>query len=278
MATRILLIAALDEPVTSDSRSDAAGFAFELATALAQCADDTGEVAADLVARRGSRTPLPLVSVDPGELLSDGSGEAEAVLAEEAILTQLALAGLLEGYEIVHILSPMVGVVQLAAAQGSAIVQSIAQSIDGGRGSAAKALVSRLVVPERLAQTGPPAGVDLNRFRPVDDPRRDFALWLGSGEERAAREASASLDLPLRTFGDNDIVALLQHARVLLHAGPEQPLPLWPLRAVACGTDVAGWIAVPSDPAGRRQLALARFGSRAMAGRYRETYRDLIHA
>jgi len=228
------------------------------------------------VARRGSRTPLPLISVDPDELLSDGATREEAALAEEAILCQVALAGLLDGYDVVHTLSPAVGVLQIAAAQGSAIVQSI----DHG---ASTAIVRRLIAPERLVQTERPAGVDLTRFRPAEQPRRDFVLWLGGGDEKSARAAAEALALPLRTFGDDDPVALLQHAHSLLHF---EPACIWPLRALACGTAVSGWqgagvdeglLADPHRSAERRQLALARFGARAMVGRCREIYRELTH-
>lgn len=276
MAIRILLIAGLEEPVSCDSRSDSAALAFELATALAECAAATDEIAVDLVARRGARTPLPLISVDPDELLSDGATKEEAALAEEAILCQVALAGLLDGYDVVHTLSPAVAVLQIAAAQGAAIVQSI-------ESGASAAIVRRLIAPDRLVQTERPAGVDLTRFRPTEQPRRDFVLWLGGGDEESARTTAESLALPLRTFGDDDPVALLQHAHALLHF---EATCIWPLRALACGTAVTGWqgsgideslLSSPSRSAERRQLALARFGARAMVGRCREIYRELVH-
>src|SRR5688500_15188032 len=128
MTLRILLLAGLDEPLTGESQGDAAALAFELASALAVCAEDTGELAVDLVARRGSRTPLPLVSVDPAEL-----APASGLPAAEALLCQVALAGLLDGYDIVHSLLPAVAVLQIAAANGSAIVQTVA----GRRGAVA---------------------------------------------------------------------------------------------------------------------------------------------
>lgn len=306
MTLRILLLAGLDEPLTGDSRGDAAALAFELATGLAVCAADTGELAVDLVARRGSRTPLPLVSVDPSEL-APVSGFAAA----EALLCQVALSGLLEGYDVVHSLLPAVAVLQIAAAHGSAIVQTVA----GRRGAAAADVIARVVDARRLAQVRDlPAGVDLTRFRPAETTRDEYLLWLGSGGaagETAAKAIAAALALPLRTFDDGDVVTLLQHARALLHLAPRATAfgSVWPLRALACGTAVVGWsgagldalvpepilgalagdletliararVLPPRDAiaAARRELCLARHGSRAMVARYREVYRELASA
>lgn len=306
MTLRILLLAGLDEPLTGDARGDAAALAFELASALALCAADTGEIAVDLVARRGSRTGLPLVGVDPSEL-----APARGPIAEEALLCQVGLSGLLEGYDIVHSLLPAVAVLQIAAAQGSAIVQTVA----GRRGAAAGEVLARIVDSRRLAQVREVgAGVDLTRFRGGLKPAlREHLLWSGAGSEAEAREVAAGVDLPLRTLGDGDVVELLQEARALLHLAPRAtPFgAVWPLRALACGTPVLGWEgaglealapepllgalaprhdvrtliararALPpraEDAVARRELCLARHGARAMVGRYREVYRELASA
>lgn len=302
---RILLIAELDEPLTGDARGGATAMAYELATGLALCAADTGELAVDLIARRGTQTPLPLVSVDPSEL-----APASGPLATEALLCQVALSGLVNGYDVVHSLLPAVAVLQIAAAQGAAIVQTVA----GRRGRAAAEVVARLIDPRRLAQVHDMRpGVDLTRFRPADDAREDYLVWLGSGGEAAAAVAGA-LDLPLRTIdGNGDVVPLLQHARAFLHFAPcRSPFDaVWPLRALACGTPVIGWSdcgldSLAPEPilgalaprgdvaalvaaaralpprahgaAARRELCLGRHGSRAMVGRYREVYRELTRA
>lgn len=259
MTLRIALLAGLDEPVSTHARGEPAAFAFELASGLDCRARATQEVAADLFARRGSRTPLPLVGLDPGELMAreNRAGSHERAAATEVLFCQAALAGLLEGYQVVHCLTPAIAALQIAAAAGAAVVQTI----PGGRGLPAGRLLAHVVATWRLAQVAAtpfvrglaagtrrcvPAGVDLTRFRPVVQPRRRHLLWLGSGGTagwRLALGAAAALDLPLRTFGDDEVEPLLQHAVALLHLDP-RPAPwgaVWPLRALACGTPVAGW-------------------------------------
>jgi hypothetical protein len=326
MTLRIALLADLSEPLLPEARGEAAALGFEFACGLARCARESGEIAADLFARRGSRTPLPLVSLDPGELLPAGgwAGEGERAAAVEALLCQVALSGLLEGYQVVHCLAPVLTALQIAAAGGAAIVQTL----PGRRSSPRARVLTHLIAPQRLSQVvvAPrgaagvrrhvPAGVDLTRFRPAARPGEEHLLWLGTGGaagERAAAAAAEALGLPLRTFGDGEIEALLQHARALLHLapGPSDWGHVWCLRALACGTPVAGWagngledlaagpvlgaLAPPGDGgalaeglralpprrrtgAARRQVCLGRHGSRAMVARYREIYRELTEA
>jgi hypothetical protein len=302
MTPRILLLAPLDEPLTEDARGSGAAAAFELASALAVCVADTGELAVDLVACRGSRTGLPLIGVDPSEL-----APASGRLAAEALLTQVALSGLADGYHVIHSLVPAIGVLQIASAQGAAIVQTVADR----HGEAAAEVLARLVDPRRLAQVRDvPLGVDLTRFLPAEDAREDCLVWIGrngTSAEATAHAIASALGLPLANNGD---AAILQHARALLHLAPmRSPFDaVWPLRALACGTPILGWsgmgleslapepllgalaprhdvdaliaraAALPdrrSAAAARRALALARHGARAMVGRYREIYREL---
>jgi hypothetical protein len=327
MTLRIALLADLSEPLSPEARGEPAVLGFELACGLARYAREIGEVEVDLFARRGSRTPLPLVSLDPGELLAeDGrttAGGRERAAADEALLCQVALSGLLEGYQVVHCLTPAVTALQIAAAGGLAVVQTI----PGRRSSPAARILPHLVTPKRLAQVvvAPrgiggrrhvPAGVDLIRFQPADPSREEHLLWLGTGGaagERTALAVAAALDLPLRTFKDGEVEPLLQHARALLHLAPVPSIwgSVWSLRALACGTPVAGWAgsgleelaaepvlgalaprgdagalverlrALPSRRqvgAARRQVCLGRHGSRAMVARYREIYKELTAA
>jgi len=307
MTPRILLLAPLDEPLTPEALGSEAAAAFELAAALATCVADTGELAVDLVARRGSRTGLPLIGVDPAEL-EPASGR----LAAEPLLTQVALSGLADGYDVVHSLVAVLGVLQIASAQGAAIVQTVA----GRHGEAAAGVLARLVDPRRLAQVRDvPLGVDLTRFLPADEARDESLVWIGGSarDEAIARRIASALGLPLRTGADGDAVALLQQARALLHLAPRRsPFDLvWPLRALACGTPILGWSGIGLEPLApepllgalaprndvdtliaraatlpdrhsaspaRRALALARHGARAMVGRYREIYRELTSA
>ena len=311
MALKIALLADLAEPVHAGSRTVAAALVFDLAEALAELSG-LGETGVELFASRGSWRGLPLVSLDPGEVARPPAHPLDRFAAQEALLTQLVLAGMLRGYDLVHCFAPVVAPLQMIAALGIPIVQTL--TVPAAH-PAAK-IVPLLIPPPLLRQAAVPPGVDTVRYHPLppgEDAGSGYALWLGAGrraEAAAAAEIAAVLGLPLATWGTAEPVALLQRARVLLHLDrePAPSGPLWPLRALACGTPVAGWHGGGLDavldrpglgvlaPAGdvaalavalrdlpdrqeatplRRQHVLGRYGRRALAGHYREIYREI---
>jgi hypothetical protein len=312
MALKIALLADLAEPVQADARTAAAALAFDLAEALAELSGlgGLGETSVELFASRGSWRGLPLVSLDPGEVARPPAHPLDRFATQEALLTQLVLAGMLRGYDLVHCFAPVVAPLQMIAALGIPIVQTL--TVPAAH-PAAK-IVPLVIPPPLLRQAAIPPGVDTVRYHPLPSSEdAGYALWLGAGrraEAAAAADIAAALGLPLASWGDAEPVALLQRARVLLHLDRE-PAPsglIWPLRALACGTPVAGWQDGGLDtvldrpglgalvPAGdvaaltaafrdlpdrreatplRRQHVLGRYGRRALAGRYREIYREL---
>jgi hypothetical protein len=313
MKLRLALLTDLRQPVLPTVRSPAAALAFDLAEGLAETAADTRELAVDLFARRGSWHGLPLVSVEPGRLGLRGARQAGA--AQEALYVQLILQGMLRGYDLVHCLAPVVAPLQLLTAQGIPVVQTLTVPAT----HPAALLPGRLIEPRLLARTAPlplegaveiPPGVDVTRFRPAASPAEDFLLWLGSGRRSEAEAAARAAGLPLRIGTGAEIDGLLPHAHALLHLerSPASAGPLWPLRALACGTPVAGWAGAGLErlldppelgalaPAGddlglaaalralpdrrevtaaRRERVLGLYGRRAMVARYRELYRSL---
>lgn len=311
MKLRLALLTDLRQPVGPGLLTPAVALAFDLAEGLAEIAADTRELEVDLFARHGSWNGLPLVAVEPGRLGLRGSRQAAA--AQEALYVQLALRGMLREYDLVHCLAPVVAPLQLLAAQGVPAVQTLTVPPD----HPATLLPGQLIEPHLLARAAPvpregvqeiPPGVDVTRFRPAASARGDFLLWLGSGRRSEAETVARAAGLPLRTSGK--IEELLPQACALLHLerSPAPAGPLWPLRALACGTPVAGWqgaglerlldppelgaLAAAGDAPGlaaalralpdrreatpaRRERILGLYGRRAMVARYREIYRSL---
>lgn len=315
MNIRLALLAGLGEPLGPEARSDDAALAFDLAEGLLEIARGTGELAVDLFACRGSWQGLPLVSLDPAEVAPAPAHPLDPFAAAEALYTQLVLAGMLRGYDLVHCLAPVVAPLQMLAARDVPLVQTLTVPAT----HPAARMPPRLIAPHRLRQAAAvplegvhaiPPGVDTTRFRPLPDPSADFLLWLGTGHRAEAEGLAEALGSTLRTWEAGDPLPLLQNARALLHLGrgPSPAPPVWPLRGLACGTPVAGWrgagleevldrpglgaLAPPGDLAGlaealrglpdrrraaplRREHVLGRYGRRAMIGRYRELYRSL---
>jgi hypothetical protein len=307
MALKIALLADLAEPVHAGARTAAAALAFDLAEALAE-QSGLGEAGVELFASRGSWRGLPLVSLDPGEVARPPAHPLDRFAAQEALLTQLVLAGMLRGYDLVHCFAPVVAPLQMIAALGIPIVQTL--TVPAAH-PAAK-IAPLLIPPPLLRQAAVPPGVDTVRYQPLPPGDADpgYALWLGAGRRAETQDLAAALGLPLATWGTAEPATLLQHARVLLHLDrePAPSGPIWPLRALACGTPIAAWQGGGLDavldrpglgalaPAGdvaalaaafralpdrreatplRRQHVLGRYGRRALAGRYREIYREI---
>lgn len=312
MELRLALLTDLREPVVPAARPAAAALAFDLAEGLAEIARETRELAVDLFARRGSWNGLPLVSVEPGRL---GLRDREAGAAQDALYVQMILQGMLRDYDLVHCLAPVVAPLQLLASLGIPIVQTLTVAA----GHPAARLPELLIEQRLLARAAPvprdgvreiPPGVDVTRFRPAASPSGDFLLWLGSGRRSEAAAVAQAAGLPLRTGPAGEADDLLRHAHALLHLerSPAPAGPLWPLRALACGTPVAGWQGAGLEPlldppetgalapAGdapalaaalralpdrrtatpaRRERILGLYGRRAMVARYREIYRSL---
>lgn len=175
-----------------------------------------------------------------------------------------------------------------------------------------------------------PIPVDLGRFRidsrlrtssdlPGSKARRRRGYVLSVGQEVAAPRIAEALGLSLRVLDGasgaspvetTDVAALVAGAKLLFYARESSPASLtWPLRALACGVPVAGWMGGPLDvfrnrpdlaavaPPGdverlvrrveatsfrsedadeRRAFVMAHHGPRAVAARYRSLYASLL--
>jgi hypothetical protein len=318
---RIALLADLVEPVSADATAETAIVAYETARAMQAWTETSDGVAIDLFALHGSARWLPLVSIGLDELGSRADDPLERFAIQDAVYCQLWLDGMLRGYDLVHCLAPVVAPLQLLAGTGTAIVQTLVVPPS----HPSYWLPPQLCPPttfRRLALTraiGTPAdlplvgvGVDLARFVLADRAALHL-LWDGSGGEQGAACAAAvgeRLGYPLQTVADGDPPGLLQRAVVLLHLA-ESASPCgtpWAVRALACGTPVAGWYGALEElaqepdsgvlaPVGdwetladritrlpdrsvagrrRREVALAKHGQAAMVARYRAVYRELL--
>lgn len=250
--TRVALLAGLDEALLPNATSDSMAFSFELASGLYDRCSSVGDVAVDVFARQGSWSALPLISLDPNELLRESGCAVSRYAVEEALYCQVVLSGMMRTYQLVHVLAPVSVALQLLAATDIPIVQTLLVE----QGHPARDLPPRLLPPQLLRQVAispqrgrvndgeVPLGVDLTRFVPVDEPRDDYLLCLTPGAAGAeVAQIARCLDLPLKGHLDGDLTSLLQHARALVHLAPAlSPAgAVWPLRALACGTPVTGW-------------------------------------
>jgi hypothetical protein len=243
---RIAILADLAEPVGLEARSLNAVLAFEMASAFQRAAREAGGISADLVARRGSWRGLPLLSLDPDEVPS-----SHPQVSQEALYTQLVLAGMLQEYDAIHCLAPLIAPVQILLSRGAAVLQTLTVSRSDPRAEIVPVLArgarwrrSVLTPSDDPGSVSIAPCIDLERFVFPDARHPEYVLCLGgsSGESRHARAVAGQLGLPLRTKVEPADQAL-QQARVFLDLSPHPgPIPsLWALRALACGVPVAGW-------------------------------------
>jgi hypothetical protein len=252
---KVALLADLFELVEPNASSDLSILTFELADALREFARDVGGLSVDLIARRRSWQGLPLLSIDLAELPELKDASLDRFARQEAAYTQLVLSGALSDYDLIHCLAPIVAPLQLLAAMGRPIVQTLVTD---------SAHPSRRLVPvlinekriRRIAATSSIAqennllcinpAVDLNRFCVSETNKGSYLLWIKDDDRRkqqTAKQIARGLGLPLRTDLAADPVEVLQKATVLLSLA-ETPSPVghqWALRALACGKAVAGW-------------------------------------
>jgi glycosyltransferase involved in cell wall biosynthesis len=221
---------------------------------MRESASGSDAITLDLFARRGSWRGLPLVSLDPAEIGPIPADPLAWFAAQELIYGQLWLSGMLTGYDIVHCLAPVISPLQLMAAAGTPVVQSVIEAWT----HPACWLAARLLpdsIFRRVAmtrETGAALGipvvqacVDLSRFTVTDEPA-EYLVWDGGGGKAASAAVQAigeRLGYPVRGVADSDAPAVLRKAVALLHlAETASPCGFpWPLRALACGVPVAGW-------------------------------------
>jgi hypothetical protein len=233
------------------------------------------------------------------------------------------LSGLLDDYHLIHCLAPITTPLQMLVARGSKIVLNRTRDEQHPSSRLPPALIGPgllRAVSQHPVPPGPggpvfiPVSVDLNRFRPAPGALEERILWSGAGgsqgQEATARLA-AELGLPWSSCQGAEPVEQLRLARVLVHPC-EHAEPWgahWPLRALASGVPVAGWIggglealvddaslgalAPPGDTSAlakqvrqllsraeagdrRRQRVLAAHSRRTVVARYRELYSALL--
>jgi hypothetical protein len=162
-----------------------------------------------------------------------------------------------------------------------------------------------------------PLSVDLEEYKPGSGASPGSLLWIGTGstnEESTAQSIGDYLGLPLEMVSGNTPPSVWQDAHALLYLNHE-PSPcgaILPLRAMACGISVVGYhgagleailgdsrdfglLLPPGDKVGlaeaisqlsispesmskRRDRAVALYGRRTMASRYRHLYDGLVQA
>lgn len=250
----IALLADLSEPIGPDAVTELGVVTYETAHALRDSSRKNGGITLDLFARQGSWRGLPLISLDPDEIGHPPAEPLAKFAVQESIYGQLWLSGMLQGYDLVHCLAPLVSPLQLMVAAGIPIVQTLT----GAMTHPANWLSPRLLPRNMFRQvamdreTGATLGiptiepcVDLARFTLTNAAIQHLA-WDGSGGESAATAAQAigeRLGHPVRHVADLDASSLLERAGVLLHLSETLPTcgTPWALRALACGVPVAGW-------------------------------------
>ena len=307
--SRIALLTDISQEISPFSTSNEAVFAYELAAALVQSAKDTGGITVDVVARKNSTIDLPLVSVDPSGLGEMPEDPLQSFAWQDAVYAQLLMGGMLNGYMLVHCLAPVVTPLLLLSANRVPVVQTITAhashpcvtlppKLMGNRFR--QVSVGPYVVENDLASV--PPSIDLSRFKPADKPADNFMLCVGEVLPEITALAE-SLGLKIYTLEDGDPEELVKHAAVVLQLSTE--LPLWLMRALACGTPAATWTSkffvrpelgvfvekgdftslengirnlLPRNIAGtvRREYALGMFGQRSQAARYRDIYKSVI--
>ena len=316
---RVLLLADLAEPVKSKAFKGSIIIAFELAAALRDY-QEVATIEVHLAARRGSWRGLPLISMDTSELGIGQNDPLSEFARMEVMYTSLIKAGLTDGYDLVHSLAPVVVPLQILTGQGTPVLQTILTS----EGHPAATLPQMVAPPALLKQVRMLPGsrsersllnpaVDLQSYRPVPSPSRNFLLCLTSpADSHEEIEAIGRiLRLPRRYVRKERSISLLQNALALLCSCKDDPFTvlMWSLRALACGTPVVAWHAnelqdllkepvgltpVPGDEralarrirrlgacrngvADRRQAMLARYGRRVMAASFCEVYRAILN-
>jgi len=249
---KVLVLADLGEALGAAALSADAVLAWELANALAALRDTVGGVEVDLVARRGSEAVLPLITADPDELAPPGPTSSDDAARQDALYTQMVLAGVADGYDVVHALAPLVAPIQVLVSAGRRVCQTVTM-----RPAHLSAQVGR-IVPRQLLHLvalgtqgqdplrAAPPPVDLNRFQPGDAVPDAYLVWSGAGGPDAhtvGREAAESLGMTLRRLDEADPAALLRRSAGMVHTPyPAAPVDImWPVRALACGLPVVSW-------------------------------------
>lgn len=317
---RIALLTDINEAIHPGSLSGESVFAYELVRSLKESAESIGAISLTLFARRHSSAGIPTVSLDPSEF-GMAENKLDAYAFQEALYVQLVLSGMLDGYQLIHSLAPIASPLLLLAQKGLPIIQTL---VAGPEHPASRLCTKIPGMKMQQVHIGPyqisdayaaiPPSVDLQEFYPHAKAEDDFIFWLGkTGEPSAilAEQIASDLKLPLRTAESGDPKELIRHARLLLHLpdSPSATESVWPLRALACGTAVAGWYSenlekilfkpelgfftkpgeteklregvqlIPNrEIAGalRREFVLALYGRRAMAARYRDLYKTFF--
>jgi glycosyltransferase involved in cell wall biosynthesis len=161
---------------------------------------------------------------------------------------------MLHGYDIVHCMAPIISPLQVIAAAGTPVVQSVTTAWTHPACWLAARLLPNTIF-RRVAmtkETGTALGipvvqtcVDLARFT-VTDAAAEYLVWDGSGGQTGsaiAQEIGKRLSYQIRSVAEYDAPAVLRKAVALLHLS-ESLSPCgfpWLLRALACGVPVAGW-------------------------------------
>lgn len=252
---KVALLADLFELIGPESESDLGILTYELATGFNEWSQVSQSFSVDLVAKRGSSCGLPLFSIDLDELPSSKPDELNCFARQEAAYCQFILSGLLNEYDLIHSLAPIVAPLQLLSKMGIPVLQTVVAykehpSVEFPPLLLNKDKLYRTSVTAKLSTVlglrHIPAPVDLERFDIARRNNSDYILWMADQEESnkdVAHKISRKLNLPLHTEIGSKTIRELQNAAFLLDlSASHSPIGnQWALRALACGKPVVKW-------------------------------------
>jgi hypothetical protein len=250
---KIAVLADLSEALTTASSNPVVLTGIEVIEALTASAAERNDLSIDVVARRGSQIKHPLISIDPEELGSWPSDETSRQQYRDAIYTQLTLSGLLDGYDLIHCITPLSSSLQVIKAGGVPMVMTLAwPKLPGipelpmrllGQGLAVVSIgSSEINAPEECDTIH--MSLDLDTYRPATNSSYRSLLWMGTGGKwgrKRAIEVADELGLVFTDGSTSPMPVAMQEAKCLLLPGSKLTAidDIWATRALACGTTIA---------------------------------------
>jgi hypothetical protein len=273
MATlpRIALLFNVDimiEPGASGSSA----FAYELVRALVAREHTMAAWQGTVFGRRGPETPFPMVSLDTSVLPSVPSAELGTFARNEAAYTHAVLAGLLDDFDLIHVIVPLLSPLLLLARTRSILLQTRTASSDHPANAFLQAILGDRIHAVGLSMSpsghSPPRdiapAVDLAEL-PILPPHPDGALlFTGGGEQAVAHALAERLRRPLLVPSQRPWRETLAACWAVVHLSHERddPTAWWIAAALAAGRPVGTWAGGALDHLARvpERIALAPRG------------------
>jgi hypothetical protein len=273
MATvpRIALLFNVDVTIQPGASGPSA-FAYELARALVAREHTMAAWQGTVFGRRGPETPFPMVSLDTSALPSVPSAELGAFARNEAAYTHAALAGLLDDFDLIHVIVPLLSPMLLLARTRSILLQTRTASSGHPAHAFLPAILGDRVHTVGLSMSpsghSPPRdiapAVDLADL-PVLPPHPGGALlFTGGGELAVAHALAERLRRPLLMPDQRPWRETLAACWAVVHLShePDDPAAWWVAAALAAGRPVGAWAGGALDRLARapERIALAPAG------------------